>query len=158
MDGLIKKLLGLLKLMLLQVDTAQVVHAASLLLPVLQLFENLVDLVVVEQGLVVVAFMTGVPRHVDGLGQVAESEVERVDLVVPRPVVQHDVGALVLLLLLVGFPAVLLAESMLLVELLFFLLVRADDHLDLVIQFYDRLRDLRGDLAQAVGGDQHHDG
>lgn len=36
--------------------------------------------------------------------------------------------------------------------------MRADDHLDLVIQFDDWLGDLGGDLAQAVGGDEHHDG
>ena len=118
-DGLVQELLGLLKLMLLQVNASQIVHATALLLSVLELFENLSHLMVVQQGLVVVAFVEGVPRHIDGLGEIAESKVKRIDLIIPRPIVQHDVSALVLLLLLVCFPIVLFSKSMLFIELLF---------------------------------------
>lgn len=144
--------------MLLQVNAPQIVHTAAFLLPILQLLEDLGDFVIVEQRLVVVALVQGITGDVDGLCQVAERQVEGVDLVVAGLIVQHDVRALILLVFLAGLVAILLPKTVLLVEALLLLLVRADDHLDLVIQFYDRLRDLRGDLAQAVGGDQHHDG
>ena len=114
---------------------------------------------VIQQGLIVVAFVQRVSSDINRFGEVAESEVECIDFIVPWLVIEHDVHALVLLLVFYLFLIrVLLADTQLLVKPLLFLLVRADYHLYFIVEVNYWLCDLRRDFTEAVGCDHHHDG
>lgn len=65
---LVQKIFGLLKLVLLQVNATKIIHAAALFLPILELFKNLGHLVIIEQSLIVIAFMQRISCHIYRLG------------------------------------------------------------------------------------------
>lgn len=103
---------------------------------------------IVEQSLVIVAEIEGIPSNLDSLGQVAEGQVEHVDLVVPRLVVEHDVE-------LLAFVVHLVLALLLLYQVYLLFLVTIDDQLDFLIQLNDWLRDLSADFRQENRSDDH---
>ena len=89
--GVIKEINGVIKLVLLQVNASKIVHATPQLLLVIQIIKDLSHFMVVQECLVVIALVERVSRHFYGLCQVTECEVERVDFVISRLVIEHDV-------------------------------------------------------------------
>jgi len=125
-DGLVQEILGLVKLMLLEINASQVIHATAFFLPIFELLKDLCDLMIVQKSLVVVTLMQGISSNVDGLGEITKGQVQSINLIIPWPVIKHDVCALQLLLVIYiwVFSLVdIITETVLLVEQLFLLLV-----------------------------------
>lgn len=75
----------------LEVDASYIVECLSHLLSVFQFLEYLSHVVVVQKSLVVITNVCRNSCHFYGLGQVAESIIEHIDLFVFLFVAMHDV-------------------------------------------------------------------
>jgi len=80
--------------MLLEINASQIIHATAFLLPIFELLKDLGDLMIVQKSLVVVTLVEGVSSNVDGLGEITKGQVQSVNLIIPWPVIKHDICAL----------------------------------------------------------------